>query len=385
MKICDLTQSYTLTSGGVKTYINEKKEYIRKNTDWSHILIIPGDKNSAVFDERSITYQIAAPLIPRCKPYRIAFNFDYVLRILEREKPDIIELGCAYTLPWIAYKYRQSNKVGIVGFYHTDFPSTYVESFISPVLGKKSAYIAKTISEQYAKYIYNKCDLAIAPSEILRKKLIDCGIKNPACVPLGVNTKLFNPVRRDISVRERLDIADDELMLIYSGRIDHEKRIDILIKAFEKLPGELKAKFVLIGDGPLRKELESSQNETKGLIILPYVSDKLKLAYLLSAADIYVTAGPFETFGLSVLEAQSSGLPVVGVRSGALLERVPPSVGVLGEVDSAEDLARNITLLYKNGYRDKGKEARKMVEREYSWDSTYCQLFEHYCMLTSAL
>jgi alpha-1,6-mannosyltransferase len=268
--------------------------------------------------------------------------------------------------------------VPIVGFYHTDFPSAYVEPIILPILGKKSACIAKTLSSQYAKYIYNKCDVTIAPTEMFRKKLISYGIKRPVYIPLGVNTELFNPARHDKSIRERLDIEDDELMLIYSGRLDSEKRIDVLVKAFEKLPGALKAKFVVVGDGPYRKELESAQRRIKGLTVLPYIGDKIKLAYLLSAADIYVTAGPYETFGLSVLEAQASGLPVVGVKSGALLERVNPSIGILGEVDSPENMAENIVTLYHNGYLDKGKEARKMVEKKYSWDKTFNQLFDLY-------
>ena len=99
MKICDLTQSYSDHGGGIQTYIQAKRNYIEKNTDWEHLLIVPGEKDDIIRAGRLTTCTVAAPPVPNCEPYRFIFRLREVLKILRREKPDVIELGSAYNLP----------------------------------------------------------------------------------------------------------------------------------------------------------------------------------------------------------------------------------------------------------------------------------------------
>lgn len=380
MKICDLTQSYTPKSGGIKTYIHEKRKFILNNTDYEHILIVPGEKDSFNKNGRSSLYEIAAPFIPGCEPYRALLNLEKVGAILEETRPDVIELGCAYALPWAAFSYRKRfPKTVVVGFYHTDFPATYAETTVKSLFGNKTAFTAKLIASRYAAMVYNKFDLALAPSVMLMETMKKYGIKKVEYIPLGVDTFLFSPSRRDDSIRERLGIGKKDLMLVYSGRLDIEKRVNVIIEAFKKIPVEYNARLVLIGDGPLREDIEKESESINGrLKVISYIEEKIHLACILASSDIYVTAGPFETFGLSVLEGQSSGLPVVGVASGALLERVDSSTGILGKVDSSNDMARNMMALAANGYREKGMAARRIVEQNYSWEKSFEKLLNIY-------
>jgi alpha-1,6-mannosyltransferase len=129
--------------------------------------------------------------------------------------------------------------------------------------------------------------------------------------------------------------------------------------------------------------VEAVASSTDRIVLLPYQSDRHELARVLASADIYLTAGPHETFALSVVEAQASGLPVIGVRAGALLERVPESVGLLGEVDSAAAMAENIVMLSSNGLRAKGRQARRVIERTLTWESSISRLLETYERLRS--
>ena len=344
MKICDLTQSYTSTSGGIKTYINEKRAFIEQHTEWNHILIIPGAEDTVCRNSKHSIYTVSSPYIPGCKPYRVTINLKKVQAILSQEKPDIIELGCAYTLPWAAFKYQKTNRSAIVGFYHTDFPTTYVASAVASILGQNSTNAARKISARYVNSVYNKCDITVAPSRIIYNTLIEYGVRSVVSIPLGVDIRLFHPAKRSERLRGEIGIGDDDILLVYTGRFDNEKRVAVLIDAFRKVPRSFRSKLVLIGEGPLRKKLENDQKEISGLVILPYSQNKEYIAALLASSDIYVTAGPFETFGLSVIEAQASGLPIVGVKSGALLDQVDPLTGILGAVDSSEDMARNMRL-----------------------------------------
>jgi alpha-1,6-mannosyltransferase len=96
-----------------------------------------------------------------------------------------------------------------------------------------------------------------------------------------------------------------------------------------------------------------------------------------ASADVYVTAGPHETFALSVIEAQASGLPVVGVDAGALRERVPEELGYLGPVDDARAMAVNIVLAAADRAAI-GARARRYVEQHFGWDSTFRRLISQY-------
>ncbi len=378
MKICDLTQAYTPTSGGIRTYIDEKRKFIEKHDSLEHLLIIPADRDSVSREGRLTVYRVASPHIPGCEPYRVVLRLARVISILASEKPDIIELGCAYTLPWAAFRHRHDYNCRVVGFYHTDFPKAYVETAVKAALGESTAKTARMIASQYARLVYTRCDLVIAPSRPLQKNLSRYGVKNVEFLPLGVDTEVFNPSRRDPSLREMLGFGDEDLMLVYSGRLDSEKRVDVLIEAVKRLPEDVPAKLVLVGDGPLRKSIQSSEKHNRRITVVPHISSKTELAALLASGDIYVTAGPFETFGLSVLEAQACGLPVVGVRAGALVERVPSTVGTLGRPGDSEHMARNILEFSRNGFRKMGEDARALVESTYSWEKTFGRLLKLY-------
>ena len=86
----------------------------------------------------------------------------------------------------------------------------------------------------------------------------------------------------------------------------------------------------------------------------------------------------FETFGISIIEAQACGLPVIGVAAGAMPERVGPELGVLGPVGDAAEMAKNITRLWEGRQAEAmGQRARQHVEYNFSWDKTFDHLYGH--------
>jgi alpha-1,6-mannosyltransferase len=133
----------------------------------------------------------------------------------------------------------------------------------------------------------------------------------------------------------------------------------------------------MVGDGPLCAEVEAAALNNRSVQLLPYESDRVRFARLLASADLYVTAGPHETFGLSVIEAQASGLPVVGVDGGALRERVPRGLGYLGAVGDADEMACNI-LRAASERRAIGQRARTHVETHFSWSAAFRRLLSLY-------
>ncbi|HEX5258012.1 MAG TPA: glycosyltransferase, partial [Sphingomicrobium sp.] len=110
-------------------------------------------------------------------------------------------------------------------------------------------------------------------------------------------------------------------------------------------------------------------------IILPgYVNGRPELARWLASADIYVSGMADETFGVSILEAQASGLPVVGVAAGAMIDRVTDAVGRLGPVRDASVMAANILAVWNSDRRTMADQARAHA-LQFSWDSSMEALF----------
>jgi len=129
---------------------------------------------------------------------------------------------------------------------------------------------------------------------------------------------------------------------------------------------------VLIGDGPLRETIRERGDPR--IHVPGYVRDRPELARWLASADIYVSGMADETFGVSIVEAQASGLPVVGVAAGAMVDRVTPAIGRLGPVDDAPTMARNILDVW---HSDRGAiaETAQQHARQYSWDRSMSDLF----------
>jgi len=141
------------------------------------------------------------------------------------------------------------------------------------------------------------------------------------------------------------------------------------VEAFEKLPQSLDARLAMLGDGPVRDDILARGD---GRVIAPgYLKDTSELARWLASSDIYVSAMADETFGVSVIEAQASGLPVVGVAAGAMFDRVDDQTGLLGPVDDPAAMAANIVKLWNSDRLAMGNAAREHVEGQFAWDRTF--------------
>ena len=372
--ICDLTQSWSDVGGGVGTYLRHKRNHILDRTPQRHLLIVPGPEDTVVEDGRAITATIHSPRVPGSPHYRVMLRNGAVRELLERFRPDLIECQDSYNLPWAAIGHRKRYpETALVGGYFTDFPTVYVERPFSKVMGGTLAGAAGRICYRYCGQLYRKFDAVFALSENGgATKLRSYGVDDVGTVPLGVELGDFGPSRRDKKLRRSLGVADGQPLLIYVGRLDAEKKPHIVAEAFRKLPESLGARLVLLGEGPLRDEIAALKDpriHTPG-----FVRDRQELAKWLASADVYVSAMADETFGVSIVEAQASGLPVVGVAAGAMIDRVTDAIGRLGPVDDSDAMAANILSVW-NADRTTMSEIAQAEARQYSWDRSMDSLF----------
>jgi alpha-1,6-mannosyltransferase len=385
VKLCAVTQSYAPTGGGVRTMLHAQRDWCRDH-DMPRVLIVPGDRDAVVRDGPLVTHTVRSPLVPGSSVYRLLLRSRAVLRILRDEMPDIIETHCPYNLPWAALHHRRRHG-GIVGaVYMTDLPVAYVEAPLAAglarVAGRRAAGFvarrARGLAERYLRALYSRCDVVFAISPVTRDRLAGFGVRDVQLVPLGVDLDTFSPARRDPCTRRELGVGEHDLLLAYAGRMDAEKRPDVVLEAFARLRAERDdVTLVLAGDGPLRGSLEARAREVGRAHVLPFIDDRARLARLLASADVYVSAMAHETFGLSVVEAQACGLPVVGVRAGAMTDRVREGAdGIL--VPFAADpavqagaLADRVATTPAAAWPDMGARGRARVEAEFSWSRTF--------------
>lgn len=367
--LCDLTQSWSAVGGGVGTYLRAKRAHILANTPHLHMMILPGPADAVEIsdDRRAITVWIKSPTVPFSPNYRLLLRNGAVRKALARFLPDVIECQDAYNLPWAAIRHRRDHPgTALVAGYMTDFPNVYAERPISKALGSTIGRAAGKLCYNYCGKLYREFDCVYALSEAGGGRLLrSLGVEDVQILPLGVDLADFGPDRRDPELRRQLGLEGDQPLLIYVGRMDIEKRPDIIVEAFRKLPTRLGARLVLLGQGPQKDEFEALRDPR---IITPgFVTDRATLARYLASADLYVSAMPNETFGVSVIEAQASGLPVVGVDGGAMPERVLPGMGLLGPVADVDAMAANIQTVLAGDHKAMGERGRAYVSGEFSW------------------
>ncbi len=373
--ICDLTQSYAPHGGGgIGTYLREKQKHVMVRTEHRLLQIVPGPEDRVIEQGRHIWVEIGAEQVRGSPNYRFILRTGAVREVLERFRPDIIESQCPWVLPWTAIGYRRAYpETALVAGYHTDFPNTHVYRVGSQLFGDFLGRGLRQLSAGYAHRTYREFDRVYALDRIMADVLAGYRVPHVDVLALGVDARNFHPARRDPGLRRELGLPESGPLLMYAGRIDNEKRADRLLAMFRALPHSLGASMVMVGDGKLRAALMEA---AEGLPVrFPgFVTDRAQLARMLASADIYVSAMADETFGLSVLEAQASGLPVVGFASGAMVQRVPPALGRLVPLDDTAAMATAVVEVWHGDHAAMGLRAREHVTTQFGWQRTFDML-----------
>jgi alpha-1,6-mannosyltransferase len=372
--IADLTQSYAPTGGGISTYLREKRDHVLDRTPHSLVQIVPGPVDRVRKDGRHVFVEVAAPRVPGNPHQHFILRTNAVRRILADHMPDVVESLCPWLLFWAAIRHRRDfPETTLVAGYRTDFQNAHVHRVGSDLFGRPVAGTLRDASYRYARRTYSECDRIYTLSDDARRRLASHGLTRTDVLHLGVDTSVFTPDARDLSYRRELGLVGNGPLLIYSGRIDIEGRSDRLVEMFRRLPRELDAAMVMVGDGKLRRQLEA-QSSDLAIRYVGFEADRHRLARALASSDIYVSAMADETFGLAVLEAQSAGLPVVGVASGAMTDRVRSGMGLLGPVDDMDAMAENVEIVWRTNPRWMGDAARRHVAARFGWERTFDQL-----------
>lgn len=367
----------------MKRYVGEKVRFIREHTRVDeHVLIIPGERDERIEGERSRVYTIQSPLISRTSRYRVLLRLEAIERILERERPDIIESGDPYQVAWKAVASGVGLGIPVVAFYHSHFPEAYIRS-AQKFLGRTVTEFAMDFSRRYIRSLYNRFERTLVPSPALGEVLREWGVRNVVHTDLGVDTAVFHPqAESGEDIRAELGIPRDRTLLLYVGRLAQEKNTHTLFDAFRLLPRN-RFHLLIVGEGLQRTQLEKLRSDftTTSHASVTWLSDYVPphgLAQLYRAADLFVHPGVQETFGLVTLEAQACGTPVIGIR-GSYMDRIVHSDQTLwARENSPAALARAIEETARQPHKTDPERLHRRVAAQYSWAQVFTRLFAIY-------
>lgn len=243
----------------------------------------------------------------------LKFGLPLASRLLaswQANPPDAIYVATQGPLGLIACNAARQLRIPVLTGFHTNFHQYshyYHAGWLEPVISS------------YLRWFHNRTAGTLTPTEKMRSQLNHMGIHNPRKLSRGVDCQRFRPAARCETLRSVWKAAPSDPVILYAGRLAAEKNIALAIKTFKKIgAAHPRAKFVLVGDGPLRREL---QEKHPALIFCGMQTGDV-LAKHFASADIFLFPSKTDTFGNVVTEAMASGLGVVAFDDAAASEHI---------------------------------------------------------------
>ena len=242
------------------------------------------------------------------------------------------------------------------------------------------------LTKRMVRFLYNRCDQLIVPSEQVSELLLSQRIDvSRSVIHLGVDPNRFKPLEdRDLRIkeRERLGLQMDDFVIGYHGRLSREKDIFTLLRAFVHLKKtNPRFKLLIVGSG--LPDIVEKLARREGVVHIPATQHVERYLPLM---DLYVTPSLTETTSLSTLEAMSCELPLVTTKAGYIRDYVTEGKnGLFFPMKNSIVLAKKILYLAKRkSQRDLfGKNARETVLERFDWDKTASKLDDFFKELTS--
>lgn len=242
-----------------------------------------------------------------------------------RERPDVLYLATEGPLGHSALSAARALGIPVISGFHTNFHSYsryYGIGFLEPLIGA------------YLRRFHRRTHCTLVPTTALRDDLHERGFGTCRVLARGVDTTLFSPTRRDPELRREWGLDEDDIAVIYVGRLAAEKNLQLAVDAFRAMQRhQPRARFVLVGDGPEAQRLRREHPD----LILVGVRTGEPLARHYASGDVFLFPSTSDTFGNVVLEAMASGLVVVSYDYAAARENLRHGEsGILAPFDEPE-------------------------------------------------
>ncbi len=375
MKIVQLTPYFYPHLGGVESHVLELSKQLKKKGH--EVLVVTtkleGTKERSVVEGvpvkrvEPLTIKFSTPIIPDLSKSLMKEDFD----ILHSHSPPPI-------MSFFGLRSAKKKDVPFVLTYHCDLEIPHI---FGPFIVSLYKRTMGTYTVSQADKIITTTNTYGATSRVVWQEDADI-------IPNAVDTDRFNPNNDGGWVREKLNLDEDEKLVMYVGRIVYHKGLEYFVRSAKHLGPDVK--HLLVGTGDFRPELERiiEEEDIEDKVLFAGRVPNKDLPDYYAAADVCVlpSVSRLEAFGIVALEAMASGTPVIvsdipGVREVI----VEGKHGLLSEPMNSKDLAGKIrTILTNPKLAEKmGKNGRKRVVNKFTWEKVADDIMEVYDSLVN--
>lgn len=359
MRIVRIANFVSPTSGGIRTALRHWGEEYQARGHEAH-LIIP--EPGAPHEVQSQGHVHHLPATGTGAGYSLMWARRPVARLITSLQPDRLEVHDRATLRWVG-PWARRHGIPTMMLSHENMTGILIRRLHSP----------EGLATRTADFINGKSandyDVIVCPSHYAAAEWRRFGA-DARVVTLGVDLESFQPPTAPSTLtpdgRQR---PEGQVQIVHCGRLSPEKNPGLSIGALRELVGRgVDAHLTVLGHGPMREEL---MEEYAGLPVTfhEYISGRRELAEVLGRADLAISPGPVETFGLAALEALACGVPVVCPDEGALAEVVGPAGAVApSRPEAFADAAQEVL-----ARGDLTRTAREQAER-FNWEDSTRQM-----------
>lgn len=367
MKICYVTT----IPATIQSFILPLAEYLHENTDWDISFICSDDEKF----EKSLPEYINFYPVHMERGISVAGvkAMFQIKKILKKEKFDMVQ----YSTPNASLYTAMATKLAKIpvrlycqwGIAYVGFNG--LKRKIFKIVEKFVCGLSTCVQPD------SKSNLNFARSEGLYSEKKSSVIWNgSAC---GVSLDKFNVKRKNeyrSYIREKYNIGRDTFVYIFIGRVTRDKGINELLSAFKRLNDD--SVLFLLGnnevDTSVNRELYDWSLENKNIIYTGNVDD---VERYLSAADCYVLPSYREGFGMSVIEAEAMGVPVIVTDiPGPVDAVIDNKTGLLVKKADENSLLDAMKKIKKLNYQEMGKEGHKFASDNFEQKQLFDKIIE---------
>lgn len=391
LRVLDCNNFWSPTGGGVRRYHLQKLEYFKNRTDVHYVFLMQDNHTQTeTLNEHTIIEHVEAWKVPGNWEYRILRDWKILQAYILKVRPDVIEVGSPYIMPGIVKKALKNLPEGfkrprVIGFWHADFPVTYVYRFFRK-FGEGVGKFFSKLAWSFARRQYSWMEGIYVSSQVIRDRMHLNGLEHTFYVPLGVDSEHFNSSKQSPEIQARLEeISPDShrRTFFYPHRFSQEKGVRDLVEAYSQLQGQYDQlpRLIFAGTGPDLERVQTLVQENQLCEYLGFIKSKDEMAQWYATCELGLALSGWETFGLSILEAMASGQVLIGANTGAASEHIKISEsGIMVPTDDVEALKHAIIQLAElpeDQLKQWSQNARLYAEK-LSWDHCFDLEVQYY-------
>ncbi|MEZ5680216.1 MAG: glycosyltransferase family 1 protein [Erythrobacter sp.] len=373
LRIALFSGNYNYTRDGANQALNRLAEYLlRQGAALRVYAPVVADPDFEPTGDLVGVPNIRMPVKSRGE-YRLPLGLNAEARAdLEKFAPNIVHVSSPDPTGHAALKWAERHDLPVLASVHTRFetyPRYYGLGFLEPAV------------EGMLRRFYNRCDALVAPSQSQIEELKAQGMHEDITIwSRGVDRTVFDPSKRDLEWRRAQGLADDDVAIVFLGRLVMEKGLDVFAESIVELrKRQVPHKVLVIGDGPARGWFEKT---LPGGSFVGFQTGA-DLGRALASGDIFLNPSITETFGNVTLEAMACGLPVVAAGATGAASLVED--GVTGRLVKPGDTTAFAEALAPycsdDALRLAHGAAGEKSARAYSWDAINRAVLDTYLRL----